>query len=198
MGKNLLYTFPVCGDSNVEVLDRSLSSREECIEMLKFHLQRAQHRMKEQADKKRTKKEFQVGDFVYVKLQPYRQSSVAYRSNHKLAPKYFGPFPVIDKVGQVAYKLHLPASSRIHPVFHVSQLKKHVGTAPVSSTLPEMDDTGQLSAIPVAILDRKLAKRGANAAVYVLVHWSNAAVSEATWESYEDMEIRFLEFNLQA
>ena len=63
--------------------------------------------MKYYADKKRSEREFQVGDEVYLKLQPYRQSSLALRKNLKLSSRYYGPYPVISKVGTVAYKLQL-------------------------------------------------------------------------------------------
>jgi len=99
--------------------------------MLQFHLTRAQTRMKAQADQHRREVEFQEGDLVYVKLQPFRQTSVAVRTCHKLAAKYFGPFPVLARIGKVAYRLQLPPTAQIHPVFHISQLKKHVGTAAV-------------------------------------------------------------------
>lgn len=66
----------LAGESTAEVVDRSLQAREAVIKLLKFYLQRAQNRMKILVDKKRTEKEFQVGDFVYLKLQPYRQISV--------------------------------------------------------------------------------------------------------------------------
>ena len=65
-----------------------------------------------------------MGDFVFLKLQPYLQSSVAPRANHKLAFKFYGLYEIIYHVGEVAYKLALPPSSRIHPTFHVSQLRK--------------------------------------------------------------------------
>lgn len=91
------------------------------------HLLRMQQRMKHQADKNRTERMFVVGDEVFLKLQPYIQASVVRRANHKLAFKFFGPYRIVDRVGAVAYKMDLPSSSKIHPVFHVSQLKPCLG-----------------------------------------------------------------------
>lgn len=90
--------------------------------LIQQHLARAQKRMKTQADKGRSERTFAVGDWVYLKLQPYVQASLAPRANQKLAFKLFGPFQVISRVGSVVYKLKLPDTSAIHPVFHVSQL----------------------------------------------------------------------------
>ena len=90
---------------------------------LREHILRAHHRFKKQVDQHRTERSFKVGDAILLKLQPYAQSSVANRPCAKLAYKYFGPFTVIDKISKLAYKLELPADNKIHPVFHVSQLK---------------------------------------------------------------------------
>lgn len=73
--------------------------------------------MKRQADKKGTEHVFEVGDLVYLKLQPYTQSLVATRSDNKLSFMFFGPYKVVERVGKVAYRLFLPASNTVHPVF---------------------------------------------------------------------------------
>jgi hypothetical protein len=113
-----------------------LQEREVMTSLIKQHLQRV--RMKNQADKGRSERAFSVGDLVFLKLQPYVQSSLAPHANQKLAFKFFGPFPVLKKVRAEAYQLALPAESKIHPVFHVSQLKKAIeSNIQVPSTLPQ-------------------------------------------------------------
>lgn len=90
--------------------------------------------MKSQADKHRVERVFQPEDLVYMKLQPYVQFSVAARSNKKLSFRLYGPYKVLQRVGEVPCKLELPEGSRIHPLLHVSQLKKHI---PKNETVSE-------------------------------------------------------------
>ncbi|XP_071714207.1 uncharacterized protein [Rutidosis leptorrhynchoides] len=124
--------------------------REQAISVLKFHLKRAQERMKVFADRKCTDRVFAVNDWVFVKLQPYRQLTLRGDKQHKLSPKYYGPFRIITRIGEVAYKLLLPDTSRIHCVFHVSQLKLYKGdTPPVTGWLPHVSDEGHLSPVPI-------------------------------------------------
>ena len=73
-----------------------------------------------------------ANDWVLLKIQPYRQSTLQHRRNEKLSPKFFEPYRVVERVGSVAYKLELPPSATIHPIFHISQLKK--GTASGGTT----------------------------------------------------------------
>ena len=190
----------------VETVDRSFKAREECIEMLKYHLNRAQQRMKSQADKRRRDKQFTAGDWVYVKLQPYRQNSVALRLNQKLGPKFFGPFAVTARVGTVAYELQLPPQAKRHPVFHVSSMFpcSRCTLAPLHLSQElcltlmsrHMDELGMLAAEPVVILARRLGKKGNRAVVYLLIQWSNKPKEEATCELYSEIEAKFSNFNL--
>jgi hypothetical protein len=120
----------------VEAVDQLLTQREEMLAQIRDNLLKAQHRMVQLANRKRNDRQFIPGDLVYLKLQPYRQKFIARRSSQKLASKFYGPYSVLKKIGSVAYKLLLPPTASIHPVFHVSQLKKHIGNKIVQSTLP--------------------------------------------------------------
>ena len=93
-----------------------------------------------------------------MKRQPYRQKSVVNRKCLKLTAKYFGLYKVVEKVEAIAYKLELPSGARVHHVFHVSQLKKHLGKAPQQVQLPLMDMDGLIVKEPLAILDRRMNK----------------------------------------
>jgi hypothetical protein len=143
--------------------------------------------MKRQADKGRSEREFQVGDQVYLKLQPYVQSSLAPRSNMKLAFKFFGPFRILQRIGSVAYELELPAGSTIHPVFHVSQLKQARGTQTVSPTLPTDASAFQF---PERVLQRRMTS-GDQPVLQGLIKWSGMPEELSTWENLEVLRHRF-------
>ena len=108
--------------------------------------------MKLQADKNRVERSFSVGDWVFLRLQPYRQKTHSHKNLRKLAPKYYGPFQVIQKIGEVAYKLGLPAETIVHPVFHVSFLKAKLGQVIPIPTLPAMTAKGVINAEPIVVL----------------------------------------------
>ena len=126
--------------TSAEVHDTWLH-REMKLELLKHHLRRTQLRMKQQADSLSSDKVFEVGNWVYYMIHPYKKSTVSSHSFHKLAAKYYGPFQILRKVGLVAYTLCFPDSVKIHPTVHVSLLKRcfelpsHVSVL-LSSTLP--------------------------------------------------------------
>nr|GEU90343.1 hypothetical protein [Tanacetum cinerariifolium] len=142
-------------ESKVDLVDKTLSEKEAVVDTLKFHISRAQSRMKSHADK------------------------------------------VIQRIGQVAYKLKLPHDYRIHNVFHVSQLKKcrHPSPNQICRNLPPFDNNGVFLMKPVAILDRRMARKGNGVEVYVLVQWANGTNEDATWESMTDLQAKFSNFD---
>ncbi|KAL8131129.1 hypothetical protein AgCh_007165 [Apium graveolens] len=153
--------FPIAQRSTVDcVLDFQIK-REAMNNILKDAITTAQNRYKQFADSKKTDVSYQNGDYVYLKLQPYKQLSVVVRRYLKLSHKYFGPYLILDKIGQVAYKLQLPVDSLIHLVFHVSLLKKKVGSDyKVTIELPKLGLEGQFLVCPVKVLQRRMVKKG--------------------------------------
>jgi hypothetical protein len=105
-----------------------IKHQKQVLQILKDNLTMAQNLMKQQADQHRSERIFEVGDWVFLRLQPYKQMSLKQaKKDNKLSPKYYGPYKVLQKIGTMAYKLEFPASSRVHLVFHVSCLKKVIG-----------------------------------------------------------------------
>lgn len=98
----------------------------------------------------------------------------------KLSPRFFGHFQVLERAGEVSYKLYLPTASNFHLVFHVSLLKKSQGVSPLA-TLPSVDCQGEILPKPEVILGRRSWQHGDRAITDVLVKWQGAIDSEATW-----------------
>lgn len=141
--------------------------------------------MKVQADNHRREISFEVGDYVYLKLQPYQQRSVAFRSSNKLSPYFYGPFRILARIGTVAYKLELPVESLIHDVVHVSLLKKQLGTDHIiSPQLPTFADSSSILPQPEMILDRRVIQKGRyRPRQEILVKWIGSPTADATWEN---------------
>jgi len=102
--------------------------------------------MKQQPDQHHSERSFDVGDWVFLWLQPYKKMSLKQaKKDNKLSPKYYGLYKVLQKIGTMAYKLELPAAFPMHPIFHVSCLKKVIGDKlPVQIILPELDEEGKI------------------------------------------------------
>ena len=123
------------------------------LKVLKENLQAAQNQQKLYADRHKVERSFEVGDLVYLRLQPYRQCPLKKKGVENINPCFYGPYKVVRKVGEVAYELELSEERKIHNVFHVSNLKKTVGQHIAPSTeLPPLDDEGLLVLIPKRIL----------------------------------------------
>lgn len=173
-------------------LEQWLKDRELLSQLVKQQLLRAQQRMKAQADKQRTEREFQEDEMVFLKLQPYVQSTVANRSNQKLSFRFYGPYKILQRVGIVAYKLELPLGTRIHPVVHVSQLKKHIPpSSSVSSDLSSVGVDPLLMVAPAAVVERRTVLRGASTVPQMCIQWQGLPSSMTTWEDEVGLCKRF-------
>lgn len=140
--------------SKIEEVNVMMKQRNEILERLKTNMHKAQQRMKMLADRNRREVELEVGDQAYLKLQPYRLRSLASRPNEKLSPRYYDHFEVEEKIGQVAYRLRLPKIARIHPVFHISQLKKRIDPYVTCTPFPRcLNEAVELEAQPEEVLD---------------------------------------------
>lgn len=138
------------GSSSNDLIEQFMLQRDEVMDILKHNLTKAQQKMKEFADKKCTFVEFTEREWVFVKLKPYRQHSLRLQRHQKLGRRYFRPYKILKRIGEVAYKLDLPEEARIHPIFHVSMLQKCVGT-PENQVTPF-----QLKEIPQSNLEDKV------------------------------------------
>ena len=187
----------VPGEVRVPTVAIELQDRDEALKQLRSHLSHAQALMKTAADKKRREVHFTIGEWVYVKLKPYRQMSVSRRIHHKLAAKFFGPFQVVERVGPVAYKLQLPPTSKVHPVFHMSLLKKAVQTPADSVFPPELELNQDEILVPKRVLATRLIKDQQAEFEQWLIQWDGQGKEEATWEDAIMIQGQFPELSLE-
>ena len=130
----------------------------EKVKIIRERLKTAQSRHKSYANFQRRELEFEVGDWVFLKVSPIK-GFMWFGKRSKLSPRYIGPYQILRKIGAVSYELELPASlGSVYPVFHVSMLKKCIGDH--SMVLPvegiKVIDSLSYKKKPVEILDRQV------------------------------------------
>ena len=172
------------GDSKAPRAKIWIQESQDILRALKDNMATAQNQQKLYADRGRVERQFEVGDMVYLRLQPYQQSSLKQKGAKKLKHRFYGPYRVIRRIGQVAYELELPQGSKIHNVFHVSCLKRALGQqVTVTDELLPMDDEGHLVLQPEAIIDTSERQLRSRTVQEFLVRWKNLPDEDATWES---------------
>ena len=172
--------------------DQYLKDRQEAFLIIKKELTLANQRMKQLADRHRTERQFEEGAEVYLKVRRFQQHLFSPGPISKLSPKFYGPFRILARVGPVAYRLQLPEGVGLHPVFHVSLLKKSIGSADTASrTLPAPLDDIAPDGEPVAVLDKRVVYRNSAPLTQVLVQWSHLHPDHPTWEYLPDLLHRF-------
>ncbi|CAN6712631.1 unnamed protein product [Malus baccata var. baccata] len=159
------------------------------VQVIKFNLKAAQDRQKSLADRHTTDRVYDVGDWVFLKLSPWR-GVVQFGKRGKLSPRYIGPYVITERVGEVAYQLELPPElSKVHNVFHVSKLRHYISDP--SHVIPpqplEINQDLTYDEEPVTILDWKDKVLRNKTVSLVKVLWRNHSVEEATWETEDRM-----------
>jgi hypothetical protein len=151
---------------------------------LKENLQTMKNRQKISADKHMIERSFEVGDLVFLRLQPYRQSSLKKSGTEKLKARFYGPYRIMRRVGKVAYELELPEGSNIHNMFHMSCLKMAVGKfISTSKELPSLDEEGQLELVSEEVLEFREKKLRRKVIKECLIRSRGLPIEDATWES---------------
>nr|GEX16965.1 reverse transcriptase domain-containing protein [Tanacetum cinerariifolium] len=181
-------------DPSCEILLRSIA-RFFCMLcfQIKQRMQAARDRQKSYADLKHKPMEFQVRDKVMLKFLPWK-GVVRFGKRGKLNPRYVGPFKVLERVRDVAYKLDLPEElSRVHKTFHVSNLKKCHANEPLAVSLDGLhfDDKLQFVEEPVEIVDREVKWLKQSQFLLVKVQWNSKRGPEFTWEREDQFQKKY-------
>ncbi|GJY01114.1 putative reverse transcriptase domain-containing protein [Tanacetum coccineum] len=153
-------------------------------------LKAARDRQKSYADNKRKPLEFEVGDLVMLKVSPWK-GVIHFGKKGKLAPRYIGPFEILERIGPVAYRLRLPKElSGVHDTFHVSNLKKCLADASLHVPLGEIkvDKTLRFVKEPVEIMDREVKSLKRSKIALVKFRWNSKHGPEFTWEREDYMK----------
>ncbi|GJS54992.1 putative reverse transcriptase domain-containing protein [Tanacetum coccineum] len=165
----------------------------EKISQIKDRLKAARDRQKSYADKRRKPLEFSVGDYVLLKVSPWK-GVVRFGKKGKLAPRFVGPFEIIEKVGHVAYQLDLPEElNGVHDTFHVSNLKKCLADPTLQVPLDEIRVDAKLNFVEelVEILEREFKKLKRSRIAIVKVRWNSKRGPEFTWEREDQMKLKY-------
>ena len=165
----------------------------EKVKLIRERLLTAQSRQKAYADHRRRELEFSVGDQVFLKVSPMK-GIMRFGKKGKLSPRYVGPYEIIERVGNVAYKLLLPPElGGVHPVFHVSMLRKYLPDPShvIQPQAVQLDKNLAYVEAPVRILDQQIRKLRSKEIPLVKVAWEKHSQEEATWEVEADMRQRY-------
>ena len=163
------------------------------VEKIRQRMKTAQSRQKSYADRRRKPLEFAIGDKVFLKVAPMK-GVMRFGKRGKLSPRFVGPFEILERIGDLAYRVALPpAMSGIHNVFHVSMLRKYTPDPSHVLSYSTLDLRQDLTfeESPVKILDREERELRQKKIRLVKVLWKNHEVEEATWEREDEMRTKY-------
>jgi hypothetical protein len=176
-----------------------VNEAEEKVRIIQTNLKAAQSRQKSYADIRRKPLQFQVEDFIYLRVSPVRGIQ-RFGVKGKLAPRYIGPFEILENCGPIAYRLQLPAQlMAIHNIFHVSQLRKcvKVPTKIIDPQTIKIEADLTYTEHPIRVLDTKERSTRKKTIRMNKIQWNHHTEEEATWETESYLQHNFPDF-LQA
>nr|GFC43530.1 putative reverse transcriptase domain-containing protein [Tanacetum cinerariifolium] len=156
-------------------------------------LKAARDHQKSYADKRRKPLEFSVGDYVLLKVSPWK-GVVRFRKKWKLAPRFVGPFEIVEKVGPVAYRLDFPEKlNGVHDTFHVLNLKKCLVGPTLQVPLNEIRVEAKLNFVEehVKIIKKEFKKLKRSRITIVKVRWNSKRDPKFTWERKDQMKLKY-------
>jgi hypothetical protein len=178
-------------------VERALKDRDEFLFEVKDRLEQAQQHYKAVYDCSHRPVEFVPGQWAWLRLRLrllHRPvASLQVKGRGKLGPKFFGPYQVLQRVGDVAYKLALPGGAWIHDVFHVGLLKPFHGEPPEQPPVLPPLQNGWVLVEPEKVLKSRIA-RGRR---QLLVRWKGAPAAESAWVELEDFVQQYPDFQLE-
>jgi hypothetical protein len=164
------------GTTRIPAVAQQLVERDEFLVEIHDRLEQAQQHDKSYYDKKHQDLQFSVLNWVWLRLLNRPVASLDITGRGKLVPRFYGPFKIIERVGDVTYKLELPAGAKLHSVFHVGLLKPYHGTTSNGPGVLPPTYHGRAIPQPAQVIKERLA-RGVHE---LLVHWIGQAAADAT------------------
>ncbi|GKD02633.1 hypothetical protein Tco_1177607, partial [Tanacetum coccineum] len=150
-------------------------------------------RQKSYVDKRRKPLEFSVGEYVLLKVSPWK-GVVRFGKKGKLAPRFVGPFEIIERIGPVAYRLYLPKEvNGVHDMFYVSNLKKCLGDPTLQVPLDEIRVDAKLNFMekPVEIIEKEFKKLKRSRIAIVKVQWNSKGGPGFMWKREDQMRLKY-------
>ncbi|KAI4340586.1 hypothetical protein MLD38_025405 [Melastoma candidum] len=178
---------PLCwneGGEHTELGPKMVREITETIRLIQDRLCAAQSKQKSYADRRRRPLEFEVGDFVFLKVSPTNMN-LRFELKGKLSSRFIGPYEILERIGSVAYRLALPPRlADIHNVFHVSMLRKYVPDPRhvMHDEQIEVAQNLQVTTEPIEIVNRMEKRLRCRVVPMVRVRWMHGQIEELTWE----------------
>src|ERR1041385_2073298 len=173
-----------------------IQEAEDRVKIVREHLKAAQSRQKVYYDKRHRGVAFQVGDWAYLRVSPMRGTH-RFGIKGKLAPRFVGPFGILETRGPLAFRLELPKSlSMVHDMFHMSQLKKCFKQPEQAVDLGEIQLSADFSYSerPVCVLETSERKTRNKTFKFMKVQRAHHSKKKATWEREDHLRSEYPEF----